>query len=448
MNEPPLSLDQLAGYFLEGCKKESELKVGVEWEKIGVYRETGKAVSYSGPCGVESIFKALMARYAWEPVFSGSHVIALRKGDSSITLEPGGQIELSGQKAAFLSENAVELDRHLEEVRAVSGPMGIVWLGLGVQPVSKTGEIEWVPKERYRIMREALKNNGALSHAMMQETAAIQISLDFMNEEDAVRKLRLAMALSPFLYALFANSPVSEGKRNGFYSRRSAIWLETAPERTGIIRKVFDDGFTIRDYVEYALDVPLFFIIRRGKWVPVENTTFRQFWRNGLDHYQATLADWRLHLSTLFTEARLRQYLEIRSVDCQGRDLGLSAPAFLKGLFYDRDAHRSAWELLGNLPWEERMRLRQEVPVKGLHASFKGAALWEVSQKLVVLAEEGLARLSAKQLAAKDEIKYLNPLKALLFEKHKMPAELLLEGFADDLPMEEKVRHIIQKTAL
>ena len=245
-----LKKSDLKRLMLAGSKTPDNLQVGVEWEKIGVFSETGEAIPYSGPRGVEAIFKALIGRFGWNPVFSSGHIIALLKNDSSITLEPGGQIELSGQKAHALDDNRKELETHLREIQSVSEPLGITLLGLGLQPFSGEASIEWVPKERYRIMRERLKKNGLLTTRMMKQTASIQISLDFVDERDAVVKLRLAMALAPILSAVFANSPLSEGKISPYLSARAHIWLHTAPERTGILHAVFNPGFTMEDYVD------------------------------------------------------------------------------------------------------------------------------------------------------------------------------------------------------
>ncbi len=414
------TLSTLKKYFLEGIKSPRDRMVGVEWEKIGVYKKSGKAIRYSGPAGVEAIFKKLIKKYGWEGIYSGKNVVALRKNDASITLEPGGQIELSGQKAKTLDENAAELCEHLKEIKEVSMPMGIAWLGIGMQPVSRLEEIEWVPKERYKIMRQRLKKKGPLTYAMMKQTASVQISLDFTSEEDAVKKLRLAMGLAPILSAIFANSPISEGKPNGFYSKRCHIWRHTAPERTGIIARVFDPDFNLDDYVEFALDVPLLFIVREGRWVPVRGMTFRDFVKNGLGHLRTIPADWDLHLTTIFTEARLKKYLEIRSIDCQKTALGLAAPALLKGLFYDETASKKAWELVSGLRLRERVKLVQEVPLKGLKTDFKGRPMLETASRLLEIGEEGLAR---------NEAKYLAPLKDILLKRKITPAEILMGCF-------------------
>ncbi len=439
MVETALSKNDLRQYFIEGCKKPGDLKVGVEWEKIGVYKDSARAIAYSGPRGVAAIFKELIKKFRWEPVFLGSHITALRKDESSITLEPGGQIELSGRKALTLDENASELLTHLKEIEAVSEPLGIVWLGIGLQPVSKVDEIEWVPKERYAIMQDALKNKGTLTYCMMKQTASIQISLDYTSERDAGEKLRLAMGLSPILSALFSNSPVWEGRLNGFYTKRADIWLHTAPERTGIIPAAFEDGFGFDGYIEYALGVPMLFIVRQGKWIPMNGMTFNEFLKKGLAYYHATPADWDLHLTTIFTEARLKKYLEVRSMDCQQAELGLSIPALLKGLFYDDASRKKAWELVADLSIEERKKLAASVPQNGLKTKFKGKTLHEPALELLKLGEEGLRG---------DEAKYLRPLKKLLVERKVSPAEALLECLNKNATQKELAQRVLTCAAI
>ena len=442
-----LDRERLKQYFLDGCKAETDLCVGVEWEKIGVYRDSAEGIRYSGPNGVEAIFKALMEKFQWEGVFSGPHVIALKKGESSITLEPGGQIELSGRKAALLKENAGELHEHLGEIKEVSEPLGIAWLGIGFQPVSAVEAIEWVPKERYAIMRENLKTKGPLTYSMMKQTASIQISLDYTSEGDAIEKLRLAMGLSPILSAVFANSPLSGGGLNGFYSKRAYVWSHTDPDRTGILYQVFDPAFGFDDYVEYALNVPMFFVLREGKWISVNGIRFKEFLENGLgDGNPATKEDWELHLTTIFTEARLKKYVEIRSVDCQNRELSMSVPALLKGLFYDDASRKAAWNLVSDLSLEERLRLAHEAPVKGLKTKLGNTDLGEIGRELIRLGEEGLRRLPGA-MASSDESKYLMPIKELL-NKRLTPADSLIGCAAKNASRQERIKQILKCAAI
>ena len=406
----------LKNYFLSGCKKPSELTLGVEWEKLGVYRDSGQAIPYSGSRGVEAILQALVREYRWQPLVSQNHIIALQKEGMSITLEPGGQIELSGKNAAHLKDNAKELDSHLAEIKTVSKELGIAWLGLGAQPISANDAIEWVPKDRYAIMRESLKDKGALTYSMMKETAAVQISLDYTSETDAVEKFRLAMALSPILTAVFANSPLKEGHATEFLSRRANIWTNTDPARTGILWRVFDPDFRLDDYVEYALQVPILFIQRSLRWVRITKPmVFRDYLENGFESYQAAWADWELHLSSIFTEARFKKYIEIRSVDCQKPALGLASAAFLKGLFYSKTSREGAWRLLAGFSLQDRKKLKMTAPRLGLRASLGGEPVGAIALKLLHLAKEGL----------NDEAAYLMPLEELL-NGGLSPAEQLL----------------------
>lgn len=432
---------------MDGFKSPDDLQVGVEWEKIGVYQDSGEAIRYSSPRGVEAIFKKLVWVSGWEPVYSDRRIIALKKEGSSITLEPGGQIELSGQKARSLDENASELTAHLDELKKISEPMGIAWLGIGLQPVSRLEEIEWVPKKRYQIMREALKNKGELTFRMMKQTASIQVSLDYTSEKDAIEKLRLAMAFSPVLIGIFANSPLSEGRISPFLSLRAHIWSKTAPERTGLIQKVFEPGFSLNDYVDYALDVPLLFIVRGENWIPANRISFRTYLKQGLNGVRATMEDWQLHLSTIFTDARLKQYVEIRSADCQKKELGLSIPAFLKGIFYCEESRKKSWGLLKDYSFRERLNFARDASKHGLKTRFGKQTLGTLAFELVGLAEEGLKKLAGKNPTLKNDLDYLKPLKNLLTSE-TTPAEILSRCFRRASSKKEKLERILRCAAI
>ncbi|HTL70532.1 MAG TPA: glutamate-cysteine ligase family protein [Candidatus Eisenbacteria bacterium] len=441
---PALDRSSLEPYFLQGAKTPDDLQIGVEWEKIGVRRADGTSIPYSGPAGVEEIFRRLVARHAWIPVFSGPHIIALGKEGHSITLEPGGQIELSGKKSPSLDGNACELHRHLAEIRGVSEELGIAWLGTGCAPVTDPADIEWVPKERYAIMREALR--GPLAHHMMKKTASIQVSVDYTDERDAARKLRLAMALGPVLTGLFANSPFSGGRLNGFESERAHIWTGTAPERTGLIPRVFESDFGFRDYVEYALGVPVLFIVRGERWTSLEGMPFGTFLDRGFRGERATLADWELHLTTIFTDARLKHYIEIRGIDCQRTETGLSAPAFIKGIFYDAKALSEAWDLLAGIAVEERLRASAEACRRGLSATLGGKPLLETARRLVRIAEQGLIRMAASNPALKNDPLYLQPLLRIA-EEGRSPAGALIDDLSRLEPA-ERIHAFIRKTCI
>ena len=420
-----LTPEMLTAYFLKGSKPRSDHQIGVEWEKIGVYRDSAKAITYTGKNGVKAIFQGLIEKYGWKPVPGKMSPIALKKGHGSITLEPGGQIELSGQKAKHLDQNASELYTHLEEIKNISVPLGIAWLGIGAQPVSVAEEIEWTPKERYRIMQKSLKKKGALTFSMMKETASVQVSLDYSDEEDAITKLRLAMGLSPFLTAMFANSPLKKGKTSGYLSRRAFIWENTAPERSGILWDALDPKKGFQGYINYALKVPMLFLLRKEKWMAVRGINFKEFMEKGYQGQQATLADWELHLSGIFTEARLKQYVEIRSIDCQKTAMGLSAAALIKGIFYHEASLKKAYQLLVGFTEKQLKDLRAKAAVHGLKAALpNGEKIQKICLELLELADKGLEK----------EKKYLFPLRIHL-ERGITPAEIVLECFDARQPL-------------
>ena len=432
--KPALRLHDLKEFFLKGCKKPSEFAVGVEWEKIGIYRNTGAAIPYSGLQGVKAIFEGLIKNFGWQVTHSSKNEpVALKKRETFITLEPGGQIELSGAKAKAISENAEELFSHLDEIKKISEPLGIVWLGLGAQPFSVAENIEWVPKDRYRIMRERLSQKGGETCSMMKETASVQISIDYVDENDAIEKFRLALALSPFLTAIFANSPIRRGSASGLLSRRAAIWQDTTPERAGIPWQTFQSDFSFQSYVDYALEIPMLFIQRKGQWIQTDEISFGQFLKSGWKGYDAEWSDWELHLTTIFTEARLKNYIEIRSVDCQTRWLGLSAVAFIKGIFYNDAARKAAWKILGKLTIEERKALVLEAPQKGLKTAFKGGYLLSPCRELARVSRDGLDER---------EKAYLTPIEELL-KIGRCPAEKLLECIEKTKEPSETLKAII-----
>jgi glutamate--cysteine ligase len=434
-----MNMRSFTDYFVSGCKAESDLQVGVEWEKIGISRETGQAIPYSGPRGVRAIFEALEERYQWVPIrASTGEPIALKKGPVNITLEPGGQIELSGQKARSLEDNAAELYLHLTEIRQVSEPLGIAWLGLGAQPFSTQEGIEWVPKERYSVMRGNLKDRGELTYAMMKETASVQVSLDYTSPEDAVEKLRLAMALTPLFIALFANSPLERGAPSPYLSRRAHIWSLTDPDRSGILWEAFDPAFSLEDYTRFAMDVPMLFLQRKGQWISVPRIRFSDFLKDGWKDYEAEPDDWDLHLTSIFTEARLKKYVEIRSIDCQSAPMGMAAVAFVKGLFYGKDARDTAWEMLKGLTLDERKQLHAAAPRTALSTPFRGGTLRHLAEALIELAPLGLAA---------EERRFLEPLRRMIVEK-RCPAQKLLQCFEDAPSLKSKIDRILLCAAI
>src|SRR6185369_9617360 len=309
-----------------GARPRSEWRVGTEYEKVGVLRATGAAAPFSGPQGIERVLRNLAERYGWEPKLDRGRVIALYGRQANITVEPGGQLELSGEQCESIHCAHEELLEHVREILTVSADLGIVFLGLGIQPLSSVQEIEWVPKRRYEIMGPYMRKVGTMGQRMMKQTATVQANYDFGDERDAMQKMRVAMGLVPLISAMFANSSISEARLNGFMTLRGHIWTDTDGARSGMLPFAFSPDAGIEDYVDYALDVPMYFIIRNGEYVETHRT-FRQFLAEGWQGERATLEDWALHLTTLFPEVRLKRYLEIRSADSQPPEMMLALPA-------------------------------------------------------------------------------------------------------------------------
>lgn len=387
---PIESRDDLVRYFEAACKPRSQWRIGTEYEKVGVRARDGTAAPFTG--GIEEILRRMADRFGWNPVLEEGRLIALARARASITLEPGGQLELSGEQWANVHEAGREFREHVRQIVTVGEDLGIVFLGLGMQPMSRVEDIEWVPKRRYRIMAPYMEKVGRLGHRMMKQTATVQVNIDFESEADALAKLRLGNALAPILNAIFANSPLSDGDLNGYLSCRGHVWTDTDPARCGLLPFVFSASAGFADYVEYALDVPMYFIVRGQQWIDMTHMTFRQFWQRGYAGERATLADWNWHLTTLFPEARMKRYIEIRSVDSQPPELMLAVPALIKGVFYDADALLAAWDLVKRWRWEERWQLYHEAHRVALHAKIRGLELRELARELVDIAEYGLDR--------------------------------------------------------
>ncbi len=366
--------EDLQGYFDLGAKPRERWGIGLEYERIGLFRDSGRAVPYEGSASVETLLQGLVRDKGWTPHAEAGRILALSKGSTRITLEPGAQLELSSAVHRSLTSLRGELDAFLVEVEEQSRALGIVWIGLGLQPFSTLDEIGWIPKKRYAIMRDYLPRRGARAPIMMKQTASIQVNLDYSSEADAADKLRTAMALSPLLTALYANSPLSEGKLNGFLSFRAWAWRETDPDRCGLLPFVFRDGSGFADYLNYALDVPMFFVVRGEEWKPANGMTFRRFMKKGFEGQGPTLADFELHLSTLFPEVRLKTYIEVRGADSGEPASCLSLVAFWKGILYDGASRRAAWELVRDMTFRERERLLDGVCRLGPAARIPGAA--------------------------------------------------------------------------
>src|SRR5579885_216608 len=382
------SKEQLVRYFETGAKPRSEWRVGSEYEKIAVSAHDGRALPFSGPGGVEEIMRRLVERYAYEPEEEHGRILALRGERAAITVEPGGQIELSGEQCETIHCAHREFTRHIEELINVADELGAVLLGLGMQPVSRIDEIELLPKARYHIMYPYMARKGRLGQRMMKQTAGVQSNLDYGDEADAMRKLRVSVGIVPLLYAMFANSPLSDGRLNGYQSYRGHIWNDTDPDRSGTLEFVFRDDAGFEDYVDYALDVPMYFIYRDH--APRDMTrppgiTFRRFMERGWNGERATIEDWATHLTTIFTEVRLKKYVEVRTADSQ-------LPALFKGLLYDSDCMTGAWDLVKRWGFEQRLALTDAAHKFGLEARAGRISLRELALEALMIASVGLER--------------------------------------------------------
>jgi glutamate--cysteine ligase len=418
------SVDDLVGYFRDAETPREEFRIGTEHEKIGVYTDDHRRVPYEGERGIGAVLEKIATVDGWERVFEGENVIALLKDGASITLEPGGQFELSGAPLDTIGETCSELHTHLDLMKRISEEFGIAWLAIGADPLHPVARIPHMPKGRYAIMREYLPTRGDLALDMMYATATVQANFDYSSEADMASKLRMAMGCSAIVSAMFANSPLSEGRENGFASQRVAVWQDMDPDRCGLLPFVFDANFGYRQYAEWALDVPMFFIVRGHRYIPGAGTSFRQFMQNGFAGERATLADWDLHLTTLFPEVRLKRFIEVRGADVVPADLICSLPALWKGLLYDDQACSEAWELVAGWSFAEREAALPAVARAGLAAEVAGQPVLGLARRLVEISDAGLGRLA--QGSSPDERPFLDALRAQL-ELGKSPGEVLLE---------------------
>jgi len=410
---PIEDVGQLIQYIASGAKPEADWRVGTEYEKVGVLQENGLAAPFSGKRGIEAVLERLADRFGWVPKRERGRIIALTGRDANITVEPGGQLELSGEQCSSIHCAHQELIEHIKEIVTVGQEVGIVFLGLGIQPISAVDTIEWVPKRRYEIMGPYMTRVGTLGQKMMKQTATVQANFDFGDEHDAMRKFRVGMGLVPLISAMFANSSVSEGRTNGFMTLRGHIWTDTDNARSGLLPFVFSSDAGIEDYVEWALDVPMYFIIRNGEYVETHQT-FRDYLRNGMGSERATLEDWALHLTTLFPEVRLKRYLEVRSADSQPPELMLSLPALLKGILYERDSLEGAWDLVRSWTWDERRTIYGDAHREGLYARIRRISLADLARELVSISAAGLRRQGKLNERGEDERIYLDRLEELV----------------------------------
>jgi glutamate--cysteine ligase len=459
--EPIRRRDDLLAPFVEACKPRAAWRIGPEVEKAGVFEATLQPVPYEGERSVLRIFDMLAEKYAWVPEreHDAGPAIALRRGDASVTLEPGGQLELSGKQSETIHEVCAELRGHMREIGPLSRAMGVRWLGVGFHPFARREDFTWVPKQRYGIMREYLPTRGAHALDMMLRTSTVQANFDYASEADAMRKMRVALALAPVTTAMFANSPWKEGRPSGNLTYRGRVWLDVDPDRSGLLPGLWKKDARFDDYVEWALDVPMFLFKREGQKIANTGQSFRSFWKEGFQGHKPNLDDWKTHLNTLFPEVRLKKTIEVRAADAQSTDMKCALPALWTGIFYDDQALAEAEALVDGWTHDEVSELRPRVCREGLRAPFRGAPLAGVAERVVAIAEGGLARrghLSGTRGAegkegkgGKDESVHLVRLRKLVGEG-KCPADVLLEGLAHENHENDAVamRAILERAAL
>jgi len=433
---PIESRDQLVETIASGSKPPSQWRVGTEHEKFGFFVDDFRPVPYGGDAGIRRLLEAMEGLLGWQPVTDKGNIIGLADpiGHGAISLEPGGQFELSGAPLLTLHQTCREVNGHLAQLRECATPLGIGFLGLGASPKWTRAETPAMPKSRYDIMARYMPKVGGHGLDMMFRTCTIQANLDFSDEADMTQKLRVGLALQPIVTALFANSPFLEGKPNGFLSWRSQVWLDTDGARTGMLDFAFEEGFGFERYVDWALDVPMYFVTRGDSYHDVAGASFRDLMSGELDELpgeRATLTDWENHLSTIFPEVRLKNYLEMRGAD-GGTGRGICAlPALWVGLLYDSVALDAAWQIVKDWSRLERQNLRETVPTMALKTPFRGGTVLDVAGQIVALARDGLSRRRFLNDDGDDETIFLPWLEEIV-ARGKTPAEYLLDEFDSD----------------
>jgi len=434
---PITSRDELVAWLEAGAKPPAQFRIGTEHEKIPFYKSGRSPVPYEGvPArdqgGIRALLEGMQTRLGWAPVIDEPHIIGLYDATSGagISLEPGGQFELSGAPLETIHQTDAELDAHFSVLKTVAEPLGIGFLALGMSPKWRRDEIPLMPKHRYAIMTKYMPKVGSHGLDMMFRTCTVQANLDFSSEADMVKKLRVSLALQPVATALFANSPFTDGKLNGFLSARLEIWRHTDADRTGMLTFAFEQGMSFERYVDYALSVPMYFVKRGDIYHDVAGADFRDLLEGRLallpgEH--ATLADWANHLSTIFPEVRLKRYLEMRGADAGPRPFLSALPALFAGLLYEPSSLDAAWDMVKNWSAEAREQLRADVPRLGLAATIHGRRLNEVAAEVLHIARAGLAKRNRCNARGSDETLFLDPLDAVLAETSE--AERLIKKF-------------------
>ncbi len=425
--------DQLAEYLADGCKPKEDWRIGTEHEKFGYCLETHKPLPYEGDRSIRVLLEGLRDTFHWDPLEEGGKLIGLTKEGANISLEPGGQLELSGAPLETIHETCDEVNVHLREVKEIADKIGAGFLGLGSAPEWTHEDMDLMPKGRYKLMDGYMQKVGTLGTSMMRRTCTVQVNLDFASEADMVQKLRVSLALQPVATALFACSPFTEGKPNGFQSYRAHIWQNLDADRTGMLPFVFEDGFGFEAWVQWVLDVPMYFVYRDGEYINALGMSFRDFLKGELPALPGetpTLSDWADHLTTVFPEARIKKFMEMRGADGGPWRRLCALPAFWVGLLYDQAALDAAWDLCKDWSAEERDQLRVDAGLRGFEASIRGQSMQELARRVLEISHAGLkarAKPGAGGLVP-DETHFLNALHEIV-ERGESPSEELLAKY-------------------
>ncbi len=433
---PIEDISQLAEYLAEGCKPKQDWRIGTEHEKFGYCHDTLNPLPYDGPRSIKAMLEGLRDRFGWAPVLEGDKIIGLEKDGANVSLEPGGQLELSGAPLETIHQTCDEVNQHLREVRSVADEIGVGFIGLGAAPIWSHEQMPVMPKGRYKLMTDYMDRVGTMGKTMMYRTCTVQVNLDFSSEADMVQKLRVALALQPVATALFANSPFLDGKPNSHKSWRARVWRDLDAARTGMLPFVFEDGFGFEAWVQYALDVPMYFVYRDGKYIDALGQSFRDFLQGKLPALPGevpTFSDWADHLTTIFPEARIKKFIEMRGADGGPWRRLCALPAFWVGLTYDQSALDAAWDLAKSLDAETRDALRIAASVDGLQGQAGGVKLHDLAREVVSIAEAGLKARACPGAGGMlpDESHFLNALKESV-ETGQIPADELLARYHGD----------------
>lgn len=425
------SLDDLTDLFRSAEKPKAAWRVGMEHEKFGFLDHSPAPVPYDGARSIASVLERF-ERFGFERFWEEGNAIAGTQPGATLSLEPGGQFELSGKPFASTHDCRDELIHHIAQAKAVGAELGISWVGLGYRPFGTTATAPWMPKVRYGVMRDYMPTRGKLALDMMLMTSTVQANYDFSDEADMVAKMRTSMSISPVISAIFSNSFLVNGKDSGYASYRYAVWNDVDPDRCGLLPFVFDEDFGYRRWMEYTLDVPMFFIRREGKYIRASHLTFRKYLADGLEGHRATVGDFEDHLTTLFPEVRLKTVIEVRGTDVGSTELNAALPAIWKGILYDAGALAAAEKVLDGLTFAERLELQREVALKGLQASCSKGSVLDLARELYRIAAAGLKEQACLNVAGEDERVLIAPLEEIL-ETGRTPADVWRERWNGEL---------------